>query len=208
MLFADLVGFTGYAERSSPSEVAAVLGAYWGIAAPLITRQFGGEVEKFIGDGIMATFNGRGDQPDHARRASCAALALQRTVGASGAAPRVACMRVGVNSGGVTVREIGSDGHVAYPSVGDTVNTGRQARGTSLPVWRRSDRAGDVRAAAQGRRRRSAGGAAHEGQGGRRRRIRPSRTSLLAPERRPPRYQAPILCIALRGGRYGPAAFA
>jgi class 3 adenylate cyclase len=33
-------------------------------------------------------------------------------------------MRVGVNSGGVIVREIGSDGHVAYPSVGDTVNTG------------------------------------------------------------------------------------
>ena len=33
-------------------------------------------------------------------------------------------MRVGVNSGGVMVREIGGDGHVAYPSVGDTVNTG------------------------------------------------------------------------------------
>jgi class 3 adenylate cyclase len=33
-------------------------------------------------------------------------------------------MRVGVNSGGVVVREIGGDGHVAYPSVGDTVNTG------------------------------------------------------------------------------------
>jgi len=33
-------------------------------------------------------------------------------------------MRVGVNSGRVLVREIGSDGHIAYPSVGDTVNTG------------------------------------------------------------------------------------
>ena len=32
-------------------------------------------------------------------------------------------MRIGVNSGGVVVREIGSDGHVAYPSVGDAVNT-------------------------------------------------------------------------------------
>ena len=47
-----------------------VLDAYWGIAAPLITRQFGGEVEKFIGDGMMATFNSRGDQPDHALRAA------------------------------------------------------------------------------------------------------------------------------------------
>ena len=124
VLFADLVGFTGYAERSSPSEVAAVLGAYWGVAAPLLTRDFGGEVEKFIGDGIMATFNGRGDQPDHAHRASCAALALQRTVGdLAQRHPEWPAMRIGVNSGGVVVREIGSDGHVAYPSVGDAVNT-------------------------------------------------------------------------------------
>ena len=63
VLFADLVGFTGFAERSSPAEAAAVLDAYWGIAAPLITRQFGGEVEKFIGDGIMAMFNNRAISP-------------------------------------------------------------------------------------------------------------------------------------------------
>jgi class 3 adenylate cyclase len=125
VLFADLVGFTGFAERSSPAEVAAVLDAYWGIAAPLITREFGGEVEKFIGDGLMATFNNRGDQPDHALRAARAALALQRRL--ADLAERHADwprLRVGVNSGGVVVREIGSDGHVAYPSVGDTVNTG------------------------------------------------------------------------------------
>ena len=38
VLFADLVGFTGFAERSSSSRAAAVLDAYWGMAAPLITR--------------------------------------------------------------------------------------------------------------------------------------------------------------------------
>jgi class 3 adenylate cyclase len=125
VLFADLVGFSGFAEHASPAEAAAVLDTYWGMAAPLITRQFGGEVEKFIGDGIMATFNNRGDQSDHAKRASCAALALQRR------AARIAerhpdwpPLRVGVNSGAVLIREIGGDGHVAYPSVGDTVNTG------------------------------------------------------------------------------------
>ena len=125
VLFGDLVGFTGFAERSSPAKVAAVLDAYWGMAAPLITRQFGGEVEKFVGDGIMAMFNNRGDQPDHAHRASCAALALQRRVARLAEQhPDWPRMRVGVNSGGVMVREIGSDGHIAYPSVGDTVNTG------------------------------------------------------------------------------------
>ncbi len=78
VLFGDLVGFTSFSERSTPAEVATVLNAYWGTAAPLLTRRFGGEIEKFIGDGIVATFNSRGDQPDHALRASRAALALQR----------------------------------------------------------------------------------------------------------------------------------
>ncbi len=61
VLFGDLVGFTAFADRSTPAEVAELLNAYWGLAAPLITREFGGEIEKFIGDGVMATFNGRGD---------------------------------------------------------------------------------------------------------------------------------------------------
>lgn len=125
VLFADLVGFTGFAERSSPAEVASVLDAYWGIAAPLITRRFGGEIEKFIGDGMMAVFNSRHDQPDHALRAAQAALALQRRLARlTEQHPDWPRMRVGVNTGCVVVREIGSHGHVAYPSVGDTVNTG------------------------------------------------------------------------------------
>jgi adenylate cyclase len=125
VLFGDLVGFTAFSERSTPTEVADLLNAYWGIAAPLITRQFGGEIEKFIGDGVMAAFNSRGDQPDHALRAARAALALQRRLGAvADQHPDWPRMRIGVNSGEAVVREIGGDGHVAYPLVGDTVNTG------------------------------------------------------------------------------------
>jgi adenylate cyclase len=130
VLFSDLVGYTTFAERSSPAEAAAVLQAYWGTAAPLLTRQFGGEVEKFIGDGVVAVFNRTGDQPDHARRAACAALALQRAFADLADAhsdwPR---MRVGVNSGEAVLREIGGEGHVAYPMVGDTINTGARLEG-------------------------------------------------------------------------------
>ena len=125
VLFGDLVEFTSFAERSSPGEVATVLNAYWSRAAPLITRRFGGEIEKFIGDGMLAVFNSRGDQPDHALRASRAALALQQELSdLAGRHPAWPPMRVGVNSGEAVVREIGGDGHVAYPLVGDTVNTG------------------------------------------------------------------------------------
>ena len=125
VLFSDLVGYTGFAERSTPTEAAAVLQAYWGTAAPLLTRRFGAEVEKFIGDAVVAVFNRSGDQPDHARRASCAALALQREfAGLAVEHPEWPRMRVGVNSGEALLHEIGGAGHVAYPLVGDTVNTG------------------------------------------------------------------------------------
>jgi class 3 adenylate cyclase len=73
----------------------------------------------------MATFNGRGDQPDHAFRASCTALALQhRLAELAGRRPDWPQMRIGVNSGEAVLREVGGHGHVAYPLVGDTVNTG------------------------------------------------------------------------------------
>ena len=125
VLFGDLVGFTTFAERVAPAEAASVLNAYWGIAAPLISREFGGDLEKFIGDSIAATFNSRGDQPDHAIRASGAALALQNALAPIAEQhPEWPRMRVGVNSGMAVLREVGGDGHVAYPLVGDTINTG------------------------------------------------------------------------------------
>jgi class 3 adenylate cyclase len=129
ILFSDLVGYTGFAERSTPTEAASLLQEYWGTAAPLLTRR-GGEVEKFIGDGVVAVFNRDGDQPDHARRASCAALALQNEFSRVAAEhPDWPRLRVGVNSGEAVVREIGGEGHVAYPLVGDTINTGARLEG-------------------------------------------------------------------------------
>jgi class 3 adenylate cyclase len=74
---------------------------------------------------MVAVFNTRGDQPDHAVRAARAALALQLELAAlAGRHPEWPPMRVGVNSGEAMLREVGGDGHVAYPLVGDTVNTG------------------------------------------------------------------------------------
>jgi adenylate cyclase len=124
VLFSDLAGFTAFAERAAPGDVAHVLNTYYAKAAPLITRGFGGQVEKFIGDGMMATFNTRGDEPNHAVRAAGAALALQRELTAvADANPGWPRLRVGVNSGVAVVREMGGDGFVAYEVVGDTVNT-------------------------------------------------------------------------------------
>jgi adenylate cyclase len=124
VLFSDLVGFTTFAERAKPADVASVLNTYYAAAVPLITRRFGGQVENFMGDGMMATFNSHGDQPDHAVRAAGAALALQRELTAiADANPGWPRLRVGVNSGVAVVREMGGHGFVDYVVVGDTVNT-------------------------------------------------------------------------------------
>jgi adenylate cyclase len=134
VLFGDLAGFTTFSERSAPTDVANVLDAYWSAAAPLITRRYQGEIEKFIGDGIAATFNSRGDQPDHATRAASAALALQKAFARIRRDhPDWPLMRIGVNSGEVVVREVGGSGHVAYPVLGDAVNTGSRLEGLAPP---------------------------------------------------------------------------
>jgi class 3 adenylate cyclase len=134
VLFGDLVGFTTFAERASPAEAAAVLDAYWSVAAPLLAREFGGEVEKFIGDAIVATFNSRGDQPDHPLCAARAALELQRrAIRLAHEHPGWPRLRIGVNSGEAVQREVGGAGHVAYPLVGDTVNIGARLESLAPP---------------------------------------------------------------------------
>jgi class 3 adenylate cyclase len=134
VLFGDLAGFTTFSERSRPTDVAKVLDAYWSAAAPLITRRYHGEVEKFIGDGIVATFNSRGDQPDHATRAASAALALQKAFARIRREhPDWPLMRIGVNSRAVVVREVGGSGPGAYPVLGDAGNTGSRLEGLAPP---------------------------------------------------------------------------
>jgi class 3 adenylate cyclase len=125
VLFADLVGFTTFTEQSSPNDVAAMLSGYYGMATPLISGSFGGEVEKFMGDAIMATFNARGDQPDHALRAARAGLELQRQMRLLAEDhPAWPKLRVGVNTGEALVRELGGPGYVVYAVVGDAINVG------------------------------------------------------------------------------------
>lgn len=132
VLFADLVSFTTFAEQSAPEEVVSMLSNYYGTATPLISKTFGGDVEKFMGDAIMATFNTRGDQPDHASRAAGAGLELQRQMRQLAADhPSWPGLRVGVNSGAALVRELGGPGFVEYAVVGDTVNVGSRLEGAA-----------------------------------------------------------------------------
>jgi class 3 adenylate cyclase len=123
VLVGDLQEFTRFSVARDPLEVAAMLRAYYSAAAPLISRRFGGEVEKFAGDGVFAIFNRNGDQPDHAMLAVEAAAALQEVSAAVRREhPDWPGLRVGVNSGAVLLSEMGGRGYVSFPAVGDPVN--------------------------------------------------------------------------------------
>jgi len=136
ILFADLQGFTSFAERTAPTVVAAMLNAYFERLVPLL-EQTGGEVHQLIGDEIMVVFNKNGDQPDHALRAARAGLVLQSAANdiavSHEAWPR---FRVGINSGEAHTGVVGAArGHRKHGVVGDTVNLAARLQGQA-PVGR------------------------------------------------------------------------
>ena len=120
-MFCDMVGSTALGARLDPEDLREVIRGFQEVCVRAI-EGFDGFVAKFMGDGMMATFNSRGDQPDHALRAAGAALALQRELTAlADANPGWPRLRVGINSGDAVVRELGGHGFVAYAVIGDMV---------------------------------------------------------------------------------------
>ena len=130
ILFADLKGFTTFSEAHDPAEVTEMLNAYFTVAIPAVVERHGGTIDRLIGDAIMATFNRLGDQPDHARRAAQAGLALQaETARIADAHPDWPRFRVGINSGEVVVSVLGSEGGRTHTVIGDTVNVASRIEG-------------------------------------------------------------------------------
>ncbi len=122
VLFADLKGFTSFAESAAPHEVVEMLNAYFDVAVRIL-REEDATIDKFVGDAVMAEFNALVEQPDHAVRAVRAGLALQRATGAVAEErqgwPR---FRVGINTGPARVGVVGTLEHRAVTVIGDAVN--------------------------------------------------------------------------------------
>lgn len=123
LLFADIRGFSGLAERQSPELLHALLNAYFRVMIAAITAH-GGLVDKFIGDKVMALFTTSGDAAATAENAVRAALAIQEGVqqlSASGAFPPIE-MGVGLNTGEVMIGNVGSEERMEFTAIGDAVN--------------------------------------------------------------------------------------
>ena len=126
VLFADLVGFTPFAEERDAEDVRDTLSRYFDLASDVITRH-GGSVEKFIGDAVMAVWGTPTAREDDAERAVRAALELVVAVRALGNEIQA---RAGVLTGEAAVT-IGAtnQGMVA----GDLVNTAARLQGVAQP---------------------------------------------------------------------------
>ena len=127
ILFADLQGFTSFAERLPPEEVGSTLNILMEELTSSI-QIHDGTIDKFIGDAIMAEWNVPADQPGHASLACAAALEMESKIEKLAvernmkSLPRLG-IRIGINTGEVVSGNMGSKDIFDYTVIGNEVNT-------------------------------------------------------------------------------------
>ena len=119
VLFADLVGFTARSETLDPEDVRALLAPYHAHLRSELER-FGGTVEKFIGDAVMALFGAPAAHEDDPERAVRAALAIRDWAREQGDELQV---RIAVNTGEALVALDARPSEGEAMAAGDVVNT-------------------------------------------------------------------------------------
>jgi adenylate cyclase len=124
ILFADLVGFTAISERLTPTEIAKLLN---NLFEEMLQEVFayGGTLDKYIGDCIMAFFGAPEPQIDHAERAVAAAkgmLTRLKHLNANHFWQESLQLRIAINSGKAVVGDVGSSQRVDYTALGATIN--------------------------------------------------------------------------------------
>jgi len=133
VLFSDIRGFTDFSEKLPPAELAEVLNAYLSTMTRIVQQQRG-TIDKYIGDAIMAFWNAPVDFADHATRAVQTALEMQAALPqlnrefAARGWPEVK-IGVGVNTGRMSVGNMGSEFRMSYTVMGDAVNLGSRLEG-------------------------------------------------------------------------------
>jgi adenylate cyclase len=126
LLMSDLRGFSAVSERLEPEQVVSLLNRYLAVMAEIITR-FGGTIDEFIGDAVLALFGAPTQRDDDALRAVACAVAMQQAMddinreSEKVGLPAIA-MGIAVNTGRVVVGNIGSETRAKYGVVGSPVN--------------------------------------------------------------------------------------
>lgn len=133
ILFSDIRGFTSLSETMNPEALVEVLQDFLDPMSEIIVKH-GGTIDKYIGDAIMALFGAPLDLPDHTRRACRTALEMvqnlrvldQEWVERGRPSLRIG---IGINSGPVSVGNMGTSRLFDYTAIGDNVNLASRLEG-------------------------------------------------------------------------------
>ncbi|MFN6049304.1 MAG: adenylate/guanylate cyclase domain-containing protein [Planctomycetia bacterium] len=131
--FTDIVDFTHYAEKLPPNDLVMQLNEYLGCFSSVVLENEG-TVDKYIGDAVMAFWNAPLKCQDHPFKACKAAIrGMQRLQILQSRwleeGKPVFKARVGVNTGNAIVGNIGTEEHLNYTAVGDTINLASRLEG-------------------------------------------------------------------------------
>lgn len=137
VLFSDIRGFTSIAEGLDSEELVGLLNRFFTPMTRLVQAE-GGTLDKYMGDALMAFYGAPVAQPDHALRACRAAIAMRSRLAelnaewqAEGRLPAGVALGIGIglNSGPMSVGNMGSEEVFDYTVIGDAVNLGSRIEG-------------------------------------------------------------------------------
>lgn len=137
VLFGDIAGFTAISEKLDPEDLGEIVRRGFEAVTAEIHR-FEGTINQYGGDGLMALFGAPLAHEDAPRRAVHAALGIQRALGDYAATLEQERglklqMRIGINTGTVVVGRIGTDLHMEYTAIGDTINLASRLQALARP---------------------------------------------------------------------------
>ncbi|HPO02171.1 MAG TPA: adenylate/guanylate cyclase domain-containing protein [Treponemataceae bacterium] len=133
VFFSDIRGFTSLSETLTPQELVKHLNEYLSAMTDIILET-GGTLDKYVGDEIMCFWGAPLEVKDHASRAcKCALLQKKKLEDLNNAWPQEKrlAIGIGINTGVMTVGNMGSEGRMNYTLMGDNVNLGARLEGTN-----------------------------------------------------------------------------
>jgi class 3 adenylate cyclase/tetratricopeptide (TPR) repeat protein len=133
ILFADLAGFTGLAEHLDPEEVQDLLNSCFDCLVPCVER-YGGSIDKFMGDALMALFGAPVAHERDPEGAILAALDILASLAQFNQERHLElAVHIGINTGRVLAGSVGGGGRRDYSVVGDAVNLASRLEDLSAP---------------------------------------------------------------------------